>query len=104
MIVDAVPASRRAKLRALTEDMPRQEIADDPGLTIASGPMNADVPGNLRHNRSTELAAHCAAQSLRAGSNGRPIQNGASQRPPAAAITRPDGERRSYCDVAMKRP
>jgi hypothetical protein len=45
--------------------MPRPGIADCPGLTIDSGLVNTDIAGNLRRNRSAELATHCAGQSLR---------------------------------------
>jgi hypothetical protein len=59
------PFVRRGCGPALTEDMPRQDIADYLGLTIENGLVNTDIRGNLRRNRSAELAAHCAGRSLR---------------------------------------
>jgi hypothetical protein len=110
--------------------MSRPDIADYLGLTIESNLVSTEISGSLRRNRSAELAAHCAAQLLRtehltsrahAGIgqtsgitttqipmvdrshlSGLCGQNGASERPPAAAITRPDGQRRSSCDTAIK--
>lgn len=110
--------------------MSRPDIADYLGLTIESNLVNTEISGSYAAIEARSwrriVLRNCSALNIlraaltrasakperitttqipmadRSRLSGLSGQNGASERPPAAAITRPDGQRRSSCDTAIK--